>query len=201
MNFLFVFDLTREEDYVEKQIDVVAVRLVKDGTIMSPKPITMPIDVVELLGEHMCELDREVVCVINLRSDGTPVNCNFVSMGAVDECVAHPREILKSCILTNAASMIMLHNHPSGKLNPSKWDTMITDRMLKVGELIGIPLRDHIIVGGDNHSYFSFREKGLMEFEHVKLEEDYLKIEKERFAVAEAGAEEIAAPIRRKRGR
>ena len=156
MNFLFVFDLTREEDYVEKQIDVVAVRLVKDGTIMSPKPITMPIDVVELLGEHMCELDREVVCVINLRSDGTPVNCNFVSMGAVDECVAHPREILKSCILSNAASMIMLHNHPSGKLNPSKWDTMITDRMLKVGELIGIPLRDHIIVGGDNHSYFSF---------------------------------------------
>lgn len=111
MNFLFVFDLTREEDYVEKQIDVVAVRLVKDGTIMSPKPITMPIDVVELLGEHMCELDREVVCVINLRSDGTPVNCNFVSMGAVDECVAHPREILKSCILSNAASMIMLHNH------------------------------------------------------------------------------------------
>lgn len=93
------------------------------------------------------------------------------------------------------------HFHPSGKLNPSKWDTMITDRMLKVGELIGIPLRDHIIVGGNNHSYFSFREKGLMEFEHVKLEEDYLKIEKERFAVAEAGAEEIAAPVRRKRGR
>ena len=97
--------------------------------------------------------------------------------------------------------MIMLHNHPSGKLNPSKWDTMITDRMLKVGELIGIPLRDHIIVGGDNHSYFSFREKGLMEFEHVKLEEDYLKIEKERFAVAEASAEEIATPVRRKRSR
>lgn len=93
------------------------------------------------------------------------------------------------------------HFHPSGKLNPSKWDTMITDRMLKVGELIGIPLRDHIIVGGDNHSYFSFREKGLMEFEHVKLEEDYLKIDKERFAVAEAGAEEMAAPVRRKRSR
>lgn len=168
---------------------------------MSTKPITMPMDAVELLGEQMCELDREVVCVINLRSDGTPVNCNFVSMGAVDECVAHPREILKSCILSNAASMIMLHNHPSGRLNPSKWDTMITDRMLKVCELVGIPLRDHIIVGGDNHSYFSFKEKGLMEFEHVKLEEDYQKIDRERFAVAEESVEEAAMPVRRKKSR
>lgn len=74
---------------------------------------------------------------------------------------------------------------------------MITDRMLKVCELVGIPLRDHIIVGGDNHSYFSFKEKGLMEFEHVKLEEDYQKIDRERFAVAE----EAAMPVRRKKSR
>jgi len=182
-------------------MDVVAVRLVKDQTLLSTKPIASPMDVVELLGEKMCELDREVVCVINLRSDGTPVNCNFVSMGAVDECVAHPREIMKSCVLSNAAAMIMIHNHPSGRLSPSKWDTMITDRMLKVGELIGIPLRDHIIVGGNNQTYFSFKEKGLMEFEHVKLEDDYLKIDRERFAVAEAPVEEVAAPVRKKRSR
>ena len=160
----------------------------------------MPMDVVELLGQNMCELDREVVCVINLRSDGIPVNCNFVSMGAVDECVAHPREILKSAILSNANSMILLHNHPSGNLSPSKWDSMITDRMLKVGELIGIPLRDHIIVGGDNRSYFSFREKGL-EFEHAKLEENYQNIDRDRFAVAEQSADEAITPVRRKRSR
>ena len=185
---------------MEKQMDVVSVRLVKDSKILSTKPITTPMDAVELLGEQMSELDREVVCVINLRSDGMPINCNFVSMGAVDECVAHPREILKSCILANATSMIMLHNHPSGRLHPSMWDTMITDRMLKVGELVGIPLRDHIIVGGDNQSYFSFKEKGLMNFEHAKLEENYLNIERERFAVAEAPVEE-AIPVRRKRCR
>ena len=128
---------------MENQIDVVSVRLVKDAPILSRKPITMPMDVVELLGQNMCDLDREVVCVINLRTDGIPLNCNFVSMGAVDECMAHPREIYKSAILSNATSIILLHNHPSGKLSPSKWDTMITDRMLKIGELIGIPLRDH----------------------------------------------------------
>ena len=186
---------------MESQIDVVSVRLVKDATLMSKKPITMPMDVVELLGQNMCELDREVVCVINLRSDGIPVNCNFVSMGAVDECVAHPREILKSAILSNANSIILLHNHPSGNLSPSKWDSMITDRMLKVGELIGIPLRDHIIVGGDNRSYFSFREKGLMEFEHAKLEENYQNIDRDRFAVAEQSADEAITPVRRKRSR
>ena len=71
----------------------------------------MPTDVVELLGQNMCDLDREVVCVINLRTDGIPLNCNFVSMGAVDECMAHPREIYKSAILSNATSIILLHNH------------------------------------------------------------------------------------------
>ena len=161
----------------------------------------MPTDVVELLGQNMCDLDREVVCVINLRTDGIPLNCNFVSMGAVDECMAHPREIYKSAILSNATSIILLHNHPSGKLSPSKWDTMITDRMLKIGELIGIPLRDHIIVGGDNLEYFSFKEKGLMEYSHVKLEDDYQNLERERFAVAEESADEAAAPVRRKRSR
>ena len=93
------------------------------------------------------------------------------------------------------------HFHPSGKLSPSKWDTMITDRMLKIGELIGIPLRDHIIVGGDNLEYFSFKEKGLMEYSHVKLEDDYQNLERERFAVAEESADEAAAPVRRKRSR
>ena len=186
---------------MEKELKVVSVRLVEEQPIMSNTPIQTPIDAVRLLGDKMRLFDREVVCVINLRSDGKPICCNFVSMGAINECIVHPRELLKSAVLTNSVSMLMIHNHPSGTLKPSKEDSMITDRMLKVGELIGIQLVDHIIVGGSNENYFSFREKGLMEFEHVKLEEDYLKIEKERFAVAEASVEEIATPVRRKRSR
>lgn len=178
---------------MENQMDVVTIRMIKNSSIMSSNPITRPMDAVNLLGEKLCELDREVVCVINLRSDGVPINCNFVSMGAVDESIAHPREIFKSSILSNATSMILVHNHPSGCLNPSKWDTMMTDRMLKLGELLGIPVLDHIIVGGDNTSYFSFKEKGIMEYEHNRFETDYRNIEKERFAVAEdkGGLEEV----------
>ena len=172
-------------------MDVVSVRLIKNAPMLSDKPITSPEDAVKLLGNYMCELDREVICVINMRTDGMPMNCNFVSMGAINECIAHPREIFKSAILSNATSMILLHSHPSGKLDPSKQDTMITDRMLKLGELMGIPLVDHVIVGGDNKSYFSFKEKDMLEFTHNQFETDYKKIEYQRFAVAEPSEENL----------
>ena len=165
---------------------------------MSTVPITSPNDAMKLLGKYMSELDREVVCIVNLRADGIPINCNFVSMGSLDECVAHPREIYKSSILSNAKSMIMIHNHPSGKLDPSKSDTMITDRMLKLSELMGIPLQDHIIVGGDNTSYFSFREKELLQFNSVRYETDFNQLEFARPAVAEETVEMAAAPRKRK---
>ena len=71
--------------------------------------------------------------------------------------------LFKSSILSNAASMMLIHCHPSGNVFPSKADTMMTDRMNKLCELMGIPLIDHIIVGGDNREFFSFREKGMID--------------------------------------
>lgn len=176
---------------MKMEMDVVSVRLIKDKPLFSDKAITKPMDAVELLGDHLCELDREVICVINLRTDGLPLNCNFVSVGAVSECIAHPRELLKSSILSNASSMIIVHNHPSGNLQPSKQDTVVTDKMLNLCELVGIPLVDHIIVGGDNQSYFSFREKDILQFPCNTFEMDYKKIDYERFAVAENNKEFI----------
>lgn len=167
------------------KLDVVSIRLVKDAPIMSDNPIGNPEDAIKLLGEKLSDLDREVICVINLRANGVPINCNFVSMGAVDQTIAHPREIFKSAILANASSMLLLHNHPSGKLTPSKEDCMLTDRMLRISELMGIPLLDHVIVGGNNESYFSFKEKSMMNFEKNKYFVDYHNIEFPRVAVAE----------------
>ncbi len=160
----------------EEKIDVVSVRLVKDAQLLNEEPIHSPKDVIKLLGEKLCELDREVVCVINLKSNGIPINCNFVSIGAVDFCLTHPRELLKSSILSNAASMIIIHNHPSGSLNPSKEDVALTDRMLKVCNLVEIPLLDHVIVGGDNSMYFSFKEKDMLRFEPNRYVTDYNKL-------------------------
>ena len=141
------------------KLEVVSVRLVRDAPLFSDHKITTPQDAVKIMGDFLCEMDREVLCVINLRTDGTPINCSIVSMGAVDKTIAEPRELFKASILSNAAQMIIVHNHPSGELKPSKEDIMTTDRMLKLTELMVIKLADHVIVGGDNSQYFSFREK------------------------------------------
>ncbi len=139
------------------KLDVVSVRLVKDAPLFSDHKITKTYHAVELLGEFLSDMDRELLCVINLKTDGTPINCHIASMGAINQTIAEPRELFKASILSNAAQMILVHNHPSGSLEPSKADTVLTDRMLKLTELMGITLADHIIVGGDNRSYFSFK--------------------------------------------
>ena len=170
------------------KLEVVSIRLVKDAPLFSDHKIISPADAVEVVGDFLCEIDREVMCIINLKSDGTPINCNIVSIGAVSQTIAEPRELFKASILSNAAKMIMVHNHPSGSLEPSKQDTMITDRMLKLTDLMGITLQDHVIVGGDNSQYFSFCEKGLLKHPDIYLSTDYKSLEFGKTAmVAEKG--------------
>lgn len=169
------------------ELEVVSIRLVKDAPICSGHPITKPEDAVELVGEYLCEMDREVLCVINLKTDGTPINCNIVSIGAIDEALAHPREIYKSSILCNASRMMLVHNHPSSNLQPSKADVRLTDRMIKVGELMGIPLIDHVIVGGDNRQYFSLRAGEMIKNPTIPLQSNYRQLEFEIQLVAEKG--------------
>lgn len=187
-----MWGLERKEILMKKEnnsfkLEVVSIRLVKDAPLLSGYPISKPEDAVALLGEYLCDMDREMVCVINLRSDGIPINCHFASMGAVNESMTHPRELFKSSILSNAESILILHNHPSGNLLPSKSDTMVTDRMVRLGELIGIPVTDHIIVGGDNSQYFSFKEKEILPTPHIILQTNYEMVEFESPPIAEKG--------------
>lgn len=158
------------------QIDQVAVRLVKTDELTYHEPLTSPESVVKAMSEMMSQFDREVVGIINLKADMVPINIHFASVGIVNEAMAHPREIFKTAILSNAASMLLLHNHPSGRLFPSEEDTMMTDRILKASKIMGIPLVDHIIVGGDGTRYFSFKERKVLSMEELKLEKDYRNI-------------------------
>lgn len=169
------------------KVDVVSVRLVKDAPIYSEHPFNSPYEVVSVMGDIMCELDREVVCVINLKSDLTPINVHFASMGALNEAMAHPRELFKASILSNAASMMLVHCHPSGNLLPSKADTMMTDRMNRLCELIGISLIDHVIVGGNNKEFFSFKEKGVITNPRIVFTQDYKSLDISSPMVAECG--------------
>ena len=169
----------------EFKLDMVSVRLVKDAPIYSEHKIVSPQTAIDVIGNMLCEMDREVLCVLNLKSDNTPINCNIVSIGAINQTLAHPTPPLKSSILSNAANMILLHNHPSGSLQPSKDDTILTDRMIKLCKLVGIPLLDHIIVGGDNSKYFSFKEKDILTNPVISYSTDYHSLKFDKPVVAE----------------
>lgn len=159
------------------KLDTVSVRLVKTReSITSEEPLSSPDAVVRALAKEMSDYDREVIGVINFNAKMQPINVNFVSAGTLNYSVAHPREILKSAILSNASSMMMIHNHPSQDTTPSEEDVMITDRMSQLCGLAGIPLVDHIIVGGDGKEYFSFAEKKAMPVADTHYEKNYMNI-------------------------
>lgn len=146
------------ENEMNKGLSQVSIRLVQESPLLSDESINTPEQAVKVLGEWLEGMDRELVCVLNLQADLKPINMNIVSMGALNEAQVHPREVMKSAILSNAACMMLLHNHPSGSLKPSKEDVKVTDMMHQVGNLLQIPLVDHIIIG-KNKQFYSIRDQ------------------------------------------
>ena len=130
-----------------EKINQVSIRLVNERPLLSEEQLTSPEKVAMVVGDYVRDLDREALCVINFNTKLQPINFNLVSIGAVDTTIANPREILKSAILSNATNMMVLHNHPSNILEPSKEDVRTTSKLVEICNLVGIPLLDHIIVG------------------------------------------------------
>ena len=141
------------------KLEQVAIRMVEQPPLYSKEPMNNPDAAIRVMNEFLSQVDRELFCIVNLQADLTPINMNIVSVGSLNEALINPREIFKSAILSNAHSMMLIHNHPSGNLTPSTSDIQTTARMQELGELMGISLVDHIITGR-NGNYYSFRDKG-----------------------------------------
>ena len=141
------------------KLEQVAIRMVEQPPLYSNEPMNNPDAAIRVMNEFLSQMDRELFCIVNLQADLTPINMNIVSVGSLNEALINPREIFKSAILSNAHSMMLIHNHPSGNLTPSTSDIQTTARMQELGELMGISLVDHIITGRDGN-YYSFRDKG-----------------------------------------
>ena len=105
-------------------------------------------------------LDREAFVVLLLDLKNRVTGVHVVSVGSLAASLVHPREVFKTAILGNAAAVLVVHNHPSGDPTPSREDREITTRLKASGELLGIPLIDHIVVAEDG--YRSFSEGGLL---------------------------------------
>jgi DNA repair protein RadC len=103
--------------------------------------------VYEAFREEFGRLDREVFVVLLLDGRNQLLGFNTVSIGSLTSALVHPREVFKPVILANAAAVILLHNHPSGSAEPSAEDRALTSRLEQAGELLGIRVVDHIVVG------------------------------------------------------
>jgi len=152
----------------EYGLEVVNVRLVKEKSLYADTPIGKPSDAVDALAKDMAEWDREVFCVMNLNTKGKVINLSVVSVGVLDSSLVHPREVFKSVILSNAAAVILIHNHPSGVVEPSLEDYEVTKRLIEAGEVLGIKVVDHIIVGGGTGEYTSLASED--DFDRIREE-------------------------------
>mgnify|MGYP001061334487 FL=1 len=135
------------------ELDIVSVRLKKEDTLFHTLPyIKDDKDAAYLFREFLSDIDREVVALLTLDAKLKPINLSVVSMGTLNSSLVHPREIFKTAILSNAQSVMLGHNHPSGDPTPSEEDIQLTARLQQVGELLGIELLDHIVIGkGDRY--------------------------------------------------
>lgn len=147
---------------IQKRVDVVSIKVVKDYSIKySPRKVSNPRDAYKLFERFLLDIDREKFLVACFNTKNEPVNISVVSVGTLNSSLVHPREVMKTAILSNSNSIMIAHNHPSGSLAPSEEDKKITNRLIQACEILGIKLLDHIIIG-DNDSYFSFKENLLM---------------------------------------
>ena len=145
-----------------KRVGIVSLKLVKENSVLyETRTIRSPYDAYKLIKNFLIDSDREKFVVACLDTKNQPVNISVVSIGSVNSAIVHPREVFKVAMLSNASKIICFHNHPSGNLKYSKEDENITNRLKECGEILGIELVDHIIVGY-NDKYFSFKENCMM---------------------------------------
>lgn len=123
--------------------------------------IRSPMSVYNIIGPSMKNLTREHFKVLILDSKNRVISIKTLSIGTINYTIVHPRDIFHEAIRQCAKSIIIAHNHPSGDVNPSKEDIEITKKIVKAGDILGIRVLDHIIVG--DNDIFSLKENGYME--------------------------------------
>jgi len=137
----------------------VSIKLVKEAELdYGVDRLTSPADAARIIRKYIGDSDREVFVVVCLDIKNQLNSINTVSVGTLTSSLSHPRETFKAAILSNAAAIILGHNHPSGIPEPSRDDIAITKKIEKAGSILGIELLDHIIIG--DPSYHSMKEGG-----------------------------------------
>ena len=138
------------------------IRLVRDGRVATLEPtiIRHPSDTLPILEAELSELAYERFVALALNTKNLLTALLPVSSGSLNASIVHPRELFQRAILANCAAVIVAHNHPSGDPSPSPEDIALTRKLVEAGELLDIPVLDHVILGYGR--YTSFKENGLL---------------------------------------
>jgi DNA repair protein RadC len=137
-------------------INRVRVSVVKEPAYSGSGALTCPGDIVTLLSDLKTS-DREQFLTIHLDNKNNIISIEVTSVGTNNLSLVHPREIFRAAVLQGANAIVVVHNHPSGDPAPSPEDLAVTLRLVEAGNILGIPLLDHIIMGDD--TYYAFSEK------------------------------------------
>ena len=188
-------------DLYELQQVKVRLKLAEAEPLYSTEQITTPDKAAEVMAQALAQMDREYCCVVNLDGANHPINFNVVSIGDVNQAHVPIQNVFKSAILSNAASIMMFHNHPSGSTHASKEDIEVTKKLIEAGRIMNIPVLDHIIVAGGSAEHFSFRDNNPEMFDVKEqgvymVREPRIDIEGDKFSIYQLKDDESLRYIR-----
>ncbi len=151
-----------ENPVPKKKVGIIHMEMVRETrSLYGMEHMNKPEEAAEMIRPLLERADREIFLVLSLSTALEPMALEIVAVGGLNCCPVDVGAVFKHSILNNAASIICFHNHPSGQYKPSLEDLQITRRLKEAGDLLGISLRDHIILG--RTGYYSFQEQGLLE--------------------------------------
>ncbi len=155
--FYFMEEIAMAQKYLKRII----ASYVRDKDVPYFESLKSPEEVARSF-EYLRTRDREEFVSLHLDKGNHPLCWDRVSVGTLSEAVIHPREVFKTALLSNASAVIFIHNHPSGRTEPSPEDRNITRKLQDAAKLLEIRVLDHLIICGDEGRVFSFREHGLL---------------------------------------
>lgn len=142
------------------RVPIYSLRVVRESSQKAEtRKIRSPRDAANIFRDFVGHADREHFVLMLLDTKNQVTGLHTVSIGDLNSSIVHPREVFKLAIAIGAASIIVCHNHPSGDTTPSPEDIAVSKRLAQAGELLGIELLDHVIIGGE-HAFVSLKERG-----------------------------------------
>ena len=145
-------------------ISKVYVQLKTEGVMFSDTVIKTPEDAIQAIADNIRDMDREMLYAINLRADNTPINVFVAAIGNESGSLCSPSSLIRAAILSNATSMMLIHNHPSGDLRPSEVDVKFADKMIQICRLHDMDFLDSIIIAYGKKMYYSMCENERCNF-------------------------------------